>query len=563
MLLHAFWYAVVGVSALLLVRLFKRRTVLDNLPGPPPGSFIFGHLPRLFNRYAWDFHREIIYKYGPVSKLDTFFGTKCLYVFDPKALHNIVVKEQHIYEETPVFLNFNRIVFGAGLLSSLGEEHRRHRKILNPVFNINHMRYMTPIFYRVVHKMRNAIANEVESGVQEIDMLNWMTRAALELVGQGGLGHSFDSLEKDELNPFAEDIKALMYSALLIFIVIAALPFFASIGSPQFRRRLVEMIPYWRVRRSLEISDALDKTSREILRRKREALAQGDEAVSRQVGEGKDIMSVLLRENMAASEEDRMPDTELLGHMTHVPRAFIATLFFTDRIRVDCRQLIFAAMETTSGALAHILHLLAEHQDIQDKLREEILKAKEEFNGEDIPYDTLVSLPYIEAVCRESLRLYAPLTTINKTAIKDTVMPLSEPIRGVDGTMISEIPIAKGTDIMVGIWGSNINPALWGDDAEVFKPERWLKPLPEAVSEARIPGVYSNLMTFLGGGRACIGFKFSQLEMKVVLSILIESFKFELPEGKEIYWNNAGVQYPSVGRDGSKSELPLKVTLVK
>ncbi|KAH9950796.1 hypothetical protein B0H21DRAFT_681895, partial [Amylocystis lapponica] len=45
-----------------------------------------------------------------------------------------------------------------------------------------------------------------------------------------------------------------------------------------------------------------------------------------------------------------------------------------------------------------------------------------------------------------------------------------------------------------------------------WKPERWLSPLPSTVTEARVPGVYSNLVTFLGGGRGCIGFKFSEVE---------------------------------------------------
>lgn len=59
-------------------------------------------------------------------------------------------------------------------------------------------------------------------------------------------------------------------------------------------------------------------------------------------------------------------------------------------------------MDTTSNALARILHLLAERPDVQDKLRAELLEA----NGtDDIPYDQLTSLPYLDAVCRETLRL--------------------------------------------------------------------------------------------------------------------------------------------------------------
>ena len=66
------------------------------------------------------------------------------------------------------------------------------------------------------------------------------------------------------------------------------------------------------------------------------------------------------------------------------------------------RILIFAATDTTSGALAQILQLLARYPDVQEKLRAEIVQAGE---GQDIPYDELVDLPYLDAVCRETLRL--------------------------------------------------------------------------------------------------------------------------------------------------------------
>ena len=72
-------------------------------------------------------------------------------------------------------------------------------------------------------------------------------------------------------------------------------------------------------------------------------------------------------------------------------------------------------------------------------------------------------------------------------------MPLSAPIRGKDGKMISEVPLPQGTDIAIAVLGSNINPTIWGEDAEVWKPERFLQAVPDAVTEARIPGVYSNL----------------------------------------------------------------------
>ena len=74
------------------------------------------------------------------------------------------------------------------------------------------------------------------------------------------------------------------------------------------------------------------------------------------------------------------------------------------------------------------------------------------------------------------------------------------------------------------------------------------------------------------------GFKFSQLEMsacicpensdctltslvEVVLAVLLRSFRF-MPSDEEIYWNLAGINYPTVGKDGAKPALPLKVVKV-
>ena len=91
-------------------------------------------------------------------------------------------------------------VLGDGLLATLGERHRRQRRLLNPVFSIAHMRHMLPIFYNITTKLQEALARRVKEGEQEIDVLDWMGRTALELVGQAGLGWSFDPLVNDTVD---------------------------------------------------------------------------------------------------------------------------------------------------------------------------------------------------------------------------------------------------------------------------------------------------------------------------------------------------------------------------
>lgn len=58
---------------------------------------------------------------------------------------------------------------------------------------------------------------------------------------------------------------------------------------------------------------------------------------------------------------------------------------------------------------------------------------------------------------------------------------------------IETLLVPKDTDIMVGMAAINRDPGLWGDDADQWKPERWLEPLPTQVTDARVPGVYANL----------------------------------------------------------------------
>lgn len=60
-------------------------------------------------------------------------------------------------------------------------------------------------------------------------------------------------------------------------------------------------------------------------------------------------------------------------------------------------------MDTTSNALARTLWVLAQRQDAQDKLRLETREARQ--SGRDLTYDELSSLPYLDAVCKETLRL--------------------------------------------------------------------------------------------------------------------------------------------------------------
>ena len=89
--------------------------------------------------------------------------------------------------------------------------------------------------------------------------------------------------------------------------------------------------------------------------------------------------------------------------------------------------------------------------------------------------------------------MIAAITDRLPRANTDTVLPLSQPLRLTDGKVVTEIPIPTGTMLLINLRACNTWKELWGEDAEEWKPERWLEPLPKAVENAHIPGIYANL----------------------------------------------------------------------
>ncbi|KAF8896614.1 cytochrome P450 [Infundibulicybe gibba] len=351
-------------------------------PRQYPRSILSLYMDRqIFNSDGWDFHKSIAQTCSPIQLIFLRPGTdsaadgveKQLYIFDPKALHHIVVKDQYIYEESAQFITANTVSLGK--VSWLP---------LCPYFTTSRA------------------SLKVAQGPQEIDMVHWMTRAALELIGQGGLGYSFDSLQEEvATHPYSHSTKKFMYdnpthslvshhpdpaltrpmTLRLFFYRSYVLPHVAHIGPPWFRRFVVNALPWRSLHQMRDIVDTMHNTSKQIFEGKKAALREGDEAVSHQVGQGNDIMSILMRANMEAADEDRLPESEVLAQMS---------------------TLTFAAMDTTSNALSRILHLLATHQDVQERLRQEIQGART--GAKDLSYDDLVSLPYLDAPPRKADR---------------------------------------------------------------------------------------------------------------------------------------------------------------
>ncbi|KAF7348656.1 Cytochrome P450 [Mycena venus] len=542
----------VCIVSLILHRIFG-RSILDNIDGPPSNSILTGgfpltptsilciwppqeNLPAFFDPDGWDFQQDLEENYGEVVKIRGLLSVcrqfsllstqrnskkkpeQQLYVFDPVALQSMIVQQSDAYEEHPIYMKAYGLLWGPGIQSSIGADHHRYRKIITPAFATGKIREMIPLFYEVAEKARDGLISPfVSHGPRKLDLNNILGRTSLEVIGRTSIGYSFDSMipGQDTRNEYAETLKELFPTVFKFKLFFPFLPRACEIGSAAFRRFVVDMIPSKTLHRARDMVDLMERKATQLVMEKKEAVACGQLDIE---DDSKDIMTLLLKANLTAEEGMFLTEEELVG---------------------QTGIMISAATDTTSSALDRIFHSLSLRRDVQDKLRVEIVEAPEHMD-----YEQLGSLPYLDGFIHEVLRLcvirrntvtednhsfvlgYPPVTPVmNRETVEDTILPLGTPFIGVDGQQITSIPVPKGTTIYIAIQTANRNRRIWGDDALEFKPERWQNGKAGAQTE-RLCGIYGNMMTFLGGGRSCLGFQFALLEIKVIVSVLLRSFIF-------------------------------------
>ncbi|KAK6035515.1 unspecific monooxygenase [Cooperia oncophora] len=170
-----------------------------------------------------------------------------------------------------------------------------------------------------------------------------------------------------------------------------------------------------------------------------------------------------------------------------------------EEITAQCFVFLLAGFDTTATSLAFATHLLAKHPSVQKNLQEEI---DQHCNRESISYETLTSLRYLDAVIKETLRMY-PLATVANSR------------RCMKATTLGGVRIQEGENVCADTLTIHFNRELWGDDADDFRPERWLE-------QSDRPS--AAFLSFGLGPRQCIGMRLALMEEKLVLAHLLQRY---------------------------------------
>ncbi|KAL6418322.1 hypothetical protein ACFW04_012207 [Cataglyphis niger] len=173
-------------------------------------------------------------------------------------------------------------------------------------------------------------------------------------------------------------------------------------------------------------------------------------------------------------------------------------------IREEVDTFMFEGHDTTAMGITFALLLLAEHKDIQERVRVEVDKAMQK-NGGKLNKKSLQNLPYLERCLKEALRLYPSVFLILRNVEEDV--------------KLRSYIIPGGTNLFLNIYGVHRDPNFW-PNPEVFDPDRFL---PERIQK-RHPYSY---LPFSAGPRNCIGQRFGLLELKAMIAPLIHNFYLE------------------------------------
>ena len=177
-----------------------------------------------------------------------------------------------------------------------------------------------------------------------------------------------------------------------------------------------------------------------------------------------------------------------------------------DEIRDGLLNLFFPAHSAIGLALTHIFFLLARHPRVWGKLRAEV----ETLQTEELTFERLKSLTYLQAIINESFRLHPGVSVNARMCLRDTVLPTGVGPNGTDTVFVG-----KGDMIMISLSSMYRRKDLFGEDAEEFNPERW-----ETLEVAPW-----SFLSFSGGPRVCSGKNLTLAHISFTMVKFLQKFR--------------------------------------
>lgn len=350
------------------------------------------------------------------------------------------------------------------------DDFKLHRKNMMPAFTTGHVKKLTHIFWDKAQEMVHCIEDELRTNPDaKINFREYVSRATLDNIGLAGMGHDFQTLKEPD-NELRNHYRKLILDPTRMFSWVGLMSRYidmrALLNLPI--KKLVEV-----KQSSVYLRGVTSKVIHERTERLRTNKGEAD----------KDIITVALSSGIFDH-----------GHLVDHVMTFLT-----------------AGHESTATAFEWTMYELGRRPEMQTRLRKEL----HQFLGPDLSAEDfgpqIKNLPYLVAFTSEVLRCYPFSPIIVKVASENT-------------SIIGQ-RVPKGTVVLYAAEITNHDKSLWGEDADVFNPDRWI-----GEGRAKSGGASSNfaMLSFGAGPRNCIGQIFARSTLECLVAAVVSTFEIDL-----------------------------------
>jgi len=424
----------------------------ENLfPTPGGAHFLMGHLPE-FRKNHITFYEKAWRDFGDFVVLKAPLGVKWYLSVHPEAAHQLLVSDQESYSKPPYFKSALRLVIGDALLASEGATWKFHRRTLNPLFT----RHGVLEFSNTIQQhLGHWVGALKKKGAQLTDAEELFVPVTMNIAGTAFLSQSL-----------GDDASRMGHA------------FRSCITYVNYRMTRPVHLPTWwprqREREFRQNSKILFDFVNEVIKRRR----AGAESA-------KDLLSLMM-EAMDKDTGRKFSDLE---------------------VRDEILGMLQAGHDTLASSLTFAAYLLAKNPKIQDDCYDELKTLR----GEIAHPKNLEELPLLNAIFKETIRLYPPAWAVTRITNRECTL-LGRRLK--KGSVVNQVQFL-----------THRHPDFW-EAPEEFRPTRFM-------SEARLSHKYA-YYPFSAGPRSCIGAHFATLEACMILTTLLQNFRITLGDEKPL-----------------------------
>ncbi|XP_031262253.1 cytochrome P450 704C1-like [Pistacia vera] len=463
------------ISAIFILRYHVKKSTQKTKKYHPIGT---SHLSRVLNFYRlFDFMTDLSRKYN-TYRLSSFFGSE-IFTNDPAIVEYILKTNFQNYGKGLYQYNIFKDLLGDGIFAVDGEKWRHQRKLSSYEFSTKILRDFSSVVFRTTAVKLARIVSEASASNRSVDMQDILMKATLDSVFKVVLGIELDGLSGtyEEGTQFTD-----------AFDTANAITSFRFIDVFWKIKRFLNIASEAKLRKNIKV---VDDFVYKLIKSKIERLNNRHDDLSSVSGKKEDILSRFLE--LKETDPKYLRDIVL--------------------------NFVIAGKDTTAATVSWFFYLLCKHPDIQEKIAQEIIEATQVRSNSSIEElaakvneETLDRMHYLHAALSETLRLYPAVPVDGKVCFSDDTLPDGFSVN--KGDMITYVPYAMGR-----------TKTLWGNDAEEFRPERWLNE--NGHFQPKSPFIFT---AFQAGPRICLGKDFAYRQMKIFSMILLGSYKFKLSD---------------------------------